>query len=47
MGLYTLFFDNLSKNSILTEYYSIHTSDSYRGGVSNWTTSHYGECEIE
>lgn len=39
--LYTLFFDNLSKNSILTHYYSEH----FTNGVSNWTTSYYGECE--
>ena len=42
--LYTLFFDNLSKNSILTHYYSEHVT---KEGVSNWTTSYYGECEIE
>ena len=43
VGLYTLFFDNLSKKSILTEYGSYLIMD----GRYNWTTSYYGECEIE
>ena len=41
--LYTLFFDNLSKKSILTKYKSYFVQQNR----SNWTTSHYGECELE
>ena len=44
-GLYTLFFDILSKKSILTEYHSFYYSPEKRH--TNWTTSHYGECKIE
>jgi len=40
--LYTLFFDNLSKKSILTKYIS-YTNQ----GRSNWSTSYFGKCEIE
>ena len=45
VGLYTLFFDNLSKQSILTEYISFITPMNNK--TVNWTTSYYGECEIE
>jgi len=42
-GFYTLYFDNLSKKSILTDYWNVRNSDKVR----NWTKSYYGECEIE
>jgi len=44
-GLYTLFFDNLSKKSILTEYHSVYYSPEEKH--TNWTYSYYGECKIE
>jgi len=40
--LYTLFFDNLSKQSVLTEYVSGVGFDEL---YYNWTESHFGECE--
>lgn len=44
-GLYTLFFDNLSKKSILTKYISFLSPMNNK--TVNWTTSYYGECKIE
>jgi len=44
-GLYTLFFDNLSNKSILTEYISVYYEPDEKH--TNWTFSYYGECEIE
>lgn len=41
-GLYTLYFDNLTKESILTDYYNVHNPDKVR----NFTRSYYGECEV-
>ena len=41
-GFYTLYFDNLTKESILTDYYNVHNPDKVR----NFTRSYYGECEV-
>ena len=40
-GFYTLYFDNLTKESILNDYRNVHHSDKIR----NWTKSYFGECE--
>jgi len=40
--LYTLFFNNISKQSILTQYNSIIMS----GDTSDWSETHFGECEV-
>ena len=42
--LYTLFFDNISKQSILTQCVSLTPSGTNRH--KNWTNSYYGECEV-
>ena len=42
-GFYTLYFDNLTKESILTDYWNVHNPDKVR----NYTQSYFGECEIE
>ena len=42
-GFYTLYFDNLTKESILTDYWNVHNPDKVR----NYTRSYYGKCEIE
>ena len=42
-GFYTLYFDNLTKESILTDYCNVHNPDKVR----NFTRSYYGECEVE
>ena len=45
VGLYTLFFDNLSKKSILTDYNSHKLSEGFGGGNTSFTNSYFGECE--
>ena len=41
LGFYTLYFDNLTKESILTDYWNVHNPDKVR----NYTRSYYGKCE--
>ena len=41
LGFYTLYFDNLTKESILTDYWNVQNPDKIR----NWTKSYFGECE--
>ncbi len=44
MKLYTLFFDNISKQSVLTDYHSDFGVED--GQPQNHTTSYFGKCEV-
>ena len=44
--LYSLFFDNISKKSILTEYNSLNKVGSKMDTHSTWSKSYFGECEV-
>jgi len=45
-SFYSLFYDNISKKSILTEYSSINKNTTKTDTHSTWTTTHFGKCVV-
>ena len=45
-GIYTLYFDSLSKKSILTNYQSMKSIKPNSDERLTWTTTSWGKCEI-